>query len=188
MNSKSLINPNYDLNPYKKIGEKYENDSLTYLEQYYTKYFLIDSNENTTEDFYIYQAPNKLSSFYFLSLCVIGLSPTHPLLQSSQKVKSIKFNEKISQSMNKKKQIPLEIKREICVITTESGKKYSIKAGVVGWVIDFNMRLDREYDLLQEKPFTEGYIAIIKPKQDDPKKALNHCIDEKEYKDVRTLD
>ncbi|CAG8494890.1 16273_t:CDS:2 [Funneliformis mosseae] len=160
MNSKSLINPNYDLNPYKKIGEKYENDSLTYLEQYYTKYFLIDSS----------------------------LSPTHPLLQSSQKVKSIKFNEKISQSINKKKQIPLEIKREICVITTVSGKKYSIKAGVVGWVIDFNMRLDREYDLLQEKPFTEGYIAIIKPKQDDPQKALNHCIDEKEYKDVRTLD
>ncbi|CAI2177407.1 8739_t:CDS:2 [Funneliformis geosporum] len=184
MNSKSLINPNYDLIQYKKISEKYENNSLTYLEQYYTKYFLIDSNENTTEDLYIYQAPNKL--LFFKN--ILRLSPTHPLLQSSQKVKSIKFDEKISQSINKKKQIPLEIKREICVITTEDDKKYSIKAGVVGWVIDFNMRLVKEYDLLQQKPFTEGYIAIIKPKQDDPRKALNHCIVEKKYKDIRTLD
>jgi len=45
MNPKPIINPIYDLSQYEKIGEKYERDSLTYLEQYYTKYFLIDSSE-----------------------------------------------------------------------------------------------------------------------------------------------
>ncbi|RIA81005.1 hypothetical protein C1645_785294 [Glomus cerebriforme] len=179
MNSESIINPKYDLSQYEKISEKYEKDPLAYLEQYYTKYFLIDSNENTSEDFYIYQAPNKL--------CVIGLAPTHPLLQQSQKVKSIKFDEKISQSINKKKQNPLSVKSEICVITTEEGRNYSIKAGIVGWVINFNMRLDKDDDLLQKKPFTNGYLAIIKPKQDVPSKALNHCIDEEKYKEIRKL-
>jgi len=178
MNSESLINPKYDLILYKEISETYEKDSLAYLEQYYTKYFLIDSNENAAEDFYIYQAPNKL--------CVIGLAQTHPLLRS-QKVKSIKFDEKVSQSINKKKQIPLSVKSEICVITTEEGKNYSIKAGVVGWVIDFNMKLDNYVDLLQKKPFTDGYIAVIKLKQDDSRKALSHCINEEKYKEIRKL-
>ncbi|CAB4420799.1 unnamed protein product [Rhizophagus irregularis] len=177
MNSESLISPKYDLSLYKKISEKYEKNSLAYLEQYYTKNFLIDSSENTTEDFYIYQAPNKL--------CVIGLAPTHPLLLQSQKVKSIKFDEKVSQSISKKRQIPLSAKSEICVITTEEGKNYSIKAGVVGWVIDFNIKLD--VDMLQKKPFTDGYIAIIKPKQDDPRKALNLCINEEKYEEIRNL-
>ena len=65
-------------------------------------------------------------------------------------MQSIKFNEKISQSINKKKQNPLSIESEICVITT-GGEKYSIKAGIVGWVIDFNMRLDKDDGLLQKK-------------------------------------
>ncbi|GBB94457.1 hypothetical protein RclHR1_02360015 [Rhizophagus clarus] len=179
MNSESLVNPKYDLSIYKNISEKYEKNSLAYLEQYYTKNFLIDSNENTTEEFYIYQAPNKL--------CVIGLAPTHPLLLQSQKVESIKFDEKIFQLMNKKKQIPLSIKSEICVITTEEGKRYSIKAGVVGWVIDFNTRLEKHVDVLRQKPFTDGYIAIIKPKQDDSRKALSHCINEEKYNEISKL-
>ena len=66
-------------------------------------------------------------------------------------MKSIKFNEKVSQSINKKKQIPLSVKSEICNITTEEGKNYSIKAGVVGWVIDFNIKLDKYVDLIQKK-------------------------------------
>ena len=64
---------------------------------------------------------------------------------------SIKFDEKVSQSINKKRQIPLSIKSKICVITTEDGKNYSIKAGVDGWVVDFNMELDKDNDLLQKK-------------------------------------
>lgn len=64
-------------------------------------------------------------------------------------MKSIKFDEKVSQSISKKRQIPLSAKSEICVITTEEGKNYSIKAGVVGWVIDFNIKLD--VDMLQKK-------------------------------------
>ena len=62
---------------------------------------------------------------------------------------SIKFDEKVSLSINKKRQIPLSVKSEICVITTEGGKSYSIKASVEGWVINFNMKLDK--DLLQKK-------------------------------------
>ena len=66
-------------------------------------------------------------------------------------MKSIKFDEKVSQSINKKKQNPLKVESEICVITTEEGKKFSIKSGVVGWVINFNMNLDKDGDLLQNK-------------------------------------
>ena len=45
MNSESIIDPKYDLSQYETISEKYEKDSLAYLEQYYTKYFLIDSSK-----------------------------------------------------------------------------------------------------------------------------------------------
>jgi len=45
MNSEPIINPKYNLSQYEKISEKYEKDSLAYLEQYYTKHFLIDSSK-----------------------------------------------------------------------------------------------------------------------------------------------
>ncbi|CAG8532873.1 15607_t:CDS:2 [Acaulospora morrowiae] len=148
--SEQTDDPIYDLKEFEKSLELNEKDELAYLNQYYTKKFFLDTNENNTEDLYIYQAPNKL--------CVIGLAPAHPLLQLSSftdpqlpKIKTIQYDSNVLSSINKKRQNPLSINSEICVITTEDGRTYSIKAGVIGWVVDINMRFEEEIDLLQHK-------------------------------------
>ncbi|RHZ54757.1 hypothetical protein Glove_423g22 [Diversispora epigaea] len=201
----NINNPDYDLKEFENIIENYKKDEFAYLNQYYTKYYLLGTNEKITEDFYIYQAPNKL--------CVIGLAPTHPLLQPQPqqqnqlpKIKKIEYNAKAVDTINKKKQNLLSITSNICTITTiiteQEEKRYQIKAGVIGWLVDINMRFNNnsnnnnnnnnnndnnnnnnnnEFDLLQNKPFTEGYIAIIKPKHDNPSIALGHCISEEQY-------
>ncbi|CAG8764354.1 13743_t:CDS:2, partial [Dentiscutata heterogama] len=137
---------------FRNISEAYKKNELAYLEQYYSKYYVVDL-KNSTEDLYIYQAPNKS--------CVIGLAPAHPLLQRSQdqsssghylsSIQTIEYNVKIKSSINKKRQDPLSIDTEICVVTTEEGKRYSIKAGVVGWIMDINTRFEHEKELLQNK-------------------------------------
>ncbi|KAF0429072.1 protein simiate [Gigaspora margarita] len=166
MNFNTLINPVYDLKQFKNINEAYKKNELAYLEQYYSKYYFVNL-KNSMEDLYIYQAPNKL--------CVIGLAPAHPLLQRSQdqsssghylsNIQSIEYDAKVKSSINKK----------------------SIKAGVAGWIIDTNTRFEHEKELLQNKPFKEGYIAIIKPKQENSDKSLSHCFSEDRYKLIRNL-
>ncbi|KAF0429071.1 g [Gigaspora margarita] len=188
MNFNTLINPVYDLKQFKNINEAYKKNELAYLEQYYSKYYFVNL-KNSMEDLYIYQAPNKL--------CVIGLAPAHPLLQRSQdqsssghylsNIQSIEYDAKVKSSINKKRQVPLSIDTEICVVTTEEGNRYSIKAGVAGWIIDTNTRFEHEKELLQNKPFKEGYIAIIKPKQENSDKSLSHCFSEDRYKLIRNL-
>lgn len=90
-------------------------------------------------------------------MCVIGLAPTHPLLQPLRppKIKNIEYDTRFVNTINKKKQNPLAINSKICAITTEEGKKYHVKAGVVGWLTDINMRFnnndDNKFDLLQNK-------------------------------------
>ncbi|CAG8460834.1 6420_t:CDS:2 [Diversispora eburnea] len=156
----NINNPDYDLKEFENIIENYKKDEFAYLNQYYTKYYLLGTNEKITEDFYIYQAPNKL--------CVIGLAPSHPLLQPQPqqqnqlpKIKNIEYNTKAVNTINKKKQNLLSFTSKICAITTitteQEEKRYQIMAGVV------------------------GYIAIIKPKHDNPNIALGHCISEEQY-------
>ncbi|CAG8746503.1 3733_t:CDS:2, partial [Acaulospora colombiana] len=159
----SINNPIYDLKEYEKTLESYEKDEYSYLGQYYTKNFFLNTR----------------------------LAPAHPLLQYASptnhqlpKIKNIQYNTKVVDSINKKRQNPLSIDSEICVITTDEGRAYSVKACVVGWMVDVNMRLAQEFDLFQRKPFTEGYIAIIKPKKE---KSLDHCLTEEQYKIQRKL-
>ncbi|CAG8736527.1 17481_t:CDS:2, partial [Dentiscutata erythropus] len=133
MNFNTLTNPVYDLKQFKNISEAYKKNELAYLEQYYSKYYVVD----------------------------LSLAPAHPLLQRSQdqssssrylsSIQTIEYNVKIKSSINKKKQVPLSIDTEICVVTTEEGKRYSIKAGVVGWILDINTRFEHEKELLQNK-------------------------------------
>ncbi|CAG8639412.1 4315_t:CDS:10, partial [Racocetra persica] len=161
--------PVYDLEKFRNISEAYEKNELAYLEQYYSKYYVVD----------------------------LRLAPTHPLLQRSEaqsssdhypsNIQTIEYDVKVKSSINKKRQDPLSINTEICAITTEEGKRYSIKAGVAGWIIDINMRLEHEKELLQNKPFKEGYIAIIKPRQENSDKSLSHCFSEERYKLFRNL-
>ncbi|CAG8549935.1 41147_t:CDS:2 [Gigaspora margarita] len=169
MNFNTLINPVYDLKQFKNINEAYKKNELAYLEQYYSKYYFVN----------------------------LSLAPAHPLLQRSQdqsssghylsNIQSIEYDAKVKSSINKKRQDPLSIDTEICVVTTEEGNRYSIKAGVAGWIIDTNTRFEHEKELLQNKPFKEGYIAIIKPKQENSDKSLSHCFSEDRYKLIRNL-
>ncbi|CAG8510799.1 13492_t:CDS:10, partial [Racocetra fulgida] len=108
----NAASPVYDLEAFRNISEAYEKNELAYLEQYYSKYYVVD----------------------------LRLAPTHPLLQRSEaqsssehypsNIQTIEYDVKVKSSINKKRQDPLSINTEICAITTEEGKRYSIKAGV----------------------------------------------------------
>ena len=48
-------------------------------------------------------------------------------------------------------------------------------------LIETNERLLKEPQLLQEIPFTEGYIAILMPKLDNLSQQINELIDHSTY-------
>ncbi|CAG8545045.1 6851_t:CDS:2 [Ambispora gerdemannii] len=69
--------PENDISKYTKFAQKLEKDPISYLDRYYRKFYFLDPDKEKQEDFYIYRPPN--------GLCVLGLAPTHPLIQEASK-------------------------------------------------------------------------------------------------------
>ncbi|CAG8588858.1 6299_t:CDS:2 [Paraglomus occultum] len=139
-----MIEEDYETSRYTDLIENYNRDPLTYLKQYYTKYYHVSTD-------------------------------------------------KIVNTTNKKR--PLHKETVICVISvskefdsTAKRTEYKVRACLAGWIVEFNKRLLEDEGLLFRKPYTEGYIAIIKPKHENTQIALENCLTEDEYKASRGLD
>lgn len=106
-------------------------------------------------------------------LCLITISPSHPILQESIKIESIDFetvgkqkqnrlNNKVSGKFKRGGQ-KLKEKSVICIIKTSDGCEHTIYSCVSGTLVEINEKLLKEPNLLKDKPWSEGYIAIILP-------------------------
>lgn len=156
------------------------------VERYFTPYFVsapvvgrasdISSTLNTCELKILFHS-NKL--------CVITLSPNHPVLSSESQITDVNFQvtDKCNRFLNtvsgKRKRGAQWLNPEspICRVTTRDGVVHVIRSGIRGNLIEVNERLRHSPHLLSKFPQTEGYIAIVMVKIDEAKQIIEGLVD-----------
>lgn len=104
-------------------------------------------------------------------LCLISIAPTHQIFSKNLEIESVDFetvarknrlNNKVSGKFKRGGQ-KLKEKSIICVVKTCDGQEYIIYSCVCGTLVEVNEKLIEEPNLLRDKPWSDGYIAIILP-------------------------
>ncbi|KAJ1654358.1 hypothetical protein IWQ61_005700 [Dispira simplex] len=73
----------------------------------------------------------------------------------------------------------------LCILTLYNGQTVSLTTGVHrGHVVEVNERLRTDPDLLLRAPNYGGYVAIIKPIQDNSKVTLKACVNPLEFQEL----
>ncbi|NXP07056.1 F206A protein, partial [Thinocorus orbignyianus] len=131
-------------------------------------------------------------------ICVITLAEAHPLLQTGKTITSINYqiSANCSRLQNKvsgkSKRVRLfylgaQFLTELaplCRISSSDGEEYTIFCCIRGRLIEVNENILSNPALLQEKPSTEGYIAVVLPKFEESKSITQGLLTRKEYEEV----
>ncbi|XP_036261713.1 protein Abitram isoform X1 [Molothrus ater] len=130
--------------------------------------------------------------FLFCRICVITLAEAHPLLQSGKTIKNINYQisancsrlqNKVSGKSKRGAQFLTEL-APLCRISSSDGEEYTIYSCIRGRLIEVNENILSNPALLQEKPSTEGYIAVVLPKFEESKSITQGLLTQKEYEEV----
>ncbi|NXJ81828.1 F206A protein, partial [Trogon melanurus] len=124
----------------------------------------------------------------------ITLAEAHPLLQSKKKITSINYqiSANCKKNQNKvsgkskrvwKKNFLTEL-APLCRIKKKDGEEYTIYSCIRGRLIEVKKKILSNPALLQEKPSTEGYIAVKKTKFEESKSITQGLKKKKEYEEV----
>ncbi|KAI1243210.1 hypothetical protein IHE44_0000798 [Lamprotornis superbus] len=125
-------------------------------------------------------------------ICVITLAEAHPLLQSGKTIKNINYQisancsrlqNKVSGKSKRGAQFLTEL-APLCRISSSDGEEYTIYSCIRGRLIEVNESILSNPALLQEKPSTEGYIAVVLPKFEESKSITQGLLTQKEYEEV----
>ncbi|NWV49007.1 F206A protein, partial [Daphoenositta chrysoptera] len=131
-------------------------------------------------------------------ICVITLAEAHPLLQSGKTIKNINYQISANCSRLQNK-VSGKSKRvwlftlgaqfltelaPLCRISSSDGEEYTIYSCIRGRLIEVNENILSNPALLQEKPSTEGYIAVVLPKFEESKSITQGLLTQKEYEEV----
>ncbi|NWW95301.1 F206A protein, partial [Rhynochetos jubatus] len=127
-------------------------------------------------------------------ICVITLAEAHPLLQNGKTITSVNYqiSPNCSRLQNKvsgkSKRVRLsQFLTELaplCRISSSDGEEYTIYSCIRGRLIEVNENILSNPALLQEKPSTEGYIAVVLPKFEESKSVTQGLLTQKEYEEV----
>jgi hypothetical protein len=111
--------------------------------------------------------------FLLCSLCVVGVAPTHVLLQEGRKVVKVNFNVvQSSLQSNKQRKRKKNVNRTpfvssqsyLAEITCNDNTTYFVYSCLSGHLLELNENLTDKPHLVSEKPESEGYIAILVPR------------------------
>ncbi|NP_001383585.1 protein Abitram isoform 2 [Gallus gallus] len=125
-------------------------------------------------------------------ICVITLAEAHPLLQPGKTITSINYQispncsrlqNKVSGKSKRGAQFLTEL-APLCRIASSDGEEYTIYSCIRGRLIEVNENILSNPALLQEKPSTEGYIAVVLPKFEESKSVTQGLLTPEEYKEV----
>ncbi|XP_069111531.1 protein Abitram-like [Argopecten irradians] len=158
------------------------NERLSVTDRYYTRKYKIGKTED--QDVCVLAHSNRI--------CIVTLAPSHPIVTQKKKVTSISFDvsganrldNKVS-GKGKKGAQWLKTASELCKIECEDGENYTFPAGLPAQLIEINENLTHSPSLLSEKPYTEGYIAIVLPKLKEYEYVMGRLSTEEAYKEAR---
>ncbi|KAF1556163.1 Protein Simiate, partial [Eudyptes schlegeli] len=143
------------------------------------------------EDFCVLQHSNRRVALPGV-ICVITLAEAHPLLQNGKTIKSINYQisancsrlqNKVSGKSKRGAQFLTEL-APLCRISSSDGEEYTIYSCIRGRLIEVNENILSNPAILQEKPSTEGYIAVVLPKFEESKSITQGLLTQKEYEEV----
>ncbi|XP_053874518.1 protein Abitram isoform X2 [Malaclemys terrapin pileata] len=72
----------------------------------------------------------------------------------------------------------------LCRISCSDGEEYTIYSCIRGRLMEVNENILDNPTILQEKPSTEGYIAVVLPKFEESKTITQGLLTQKEYEEV----
>ncbi|KAL0273409.1 UNVERIFIED_CONTAM: hypothetical protein PYX00_006077 [Menopon gallinae] len=135
-------------------------------ERYYKRYYY-KSGDSACPDHCVLLHSNRI--------CLITLSPSHPLIKNKKNVSKLDFqvSDKLDRLENKvvgkakKGGQYIQPDSVLCFAECEDGEKYPVFGCISGKLIEINELLIDDCNLMWKKPETEGYIAIILPSKKD---------------------
>lgn len=167
-----------------KNDEKNENQiRRSVVERYYTCRYCIDVFKQKGEDQCILIHSNRV--------CIVTVAQSHSLFTQNHKVKNISFqvsqdinrmNNKVSGKSKRGAQW-LGVNAPLCKVTSDGGKIFTLVSCVKGQLIEVNEALIENPNLILEKPQTEGYIAIVLPRLDEPALGTHNLLTEEQYQE-----
>ncbi|CAG2164746.1 unnamed protein product [Oppiella nova] len=150
-------------------------------ERYYDhKYFTNGSNDQTV-------------LFHSNRVCVITLSANHCIIKDKKTIENIDFNinsdlnrldNKVSGKWKKGGQrvTPESI---LCRIECKDNEVFDIKACINGTIVEMNTKLAQNHDLVKQKTWSDGFIAIILPFRGKQESEKNSLLSPEEYKSLK---
>lgn len=129
-------------------------------------------------------------SFHSNRLCMLSLADDHPVIKAQIKNINWKINKNIDREQNvvsgksKRHAQKLEPHSIVCFIETTDGNTYPVYSCVQGKLIEINSNLKKDPDLLQKKPVSHGFIALILPNLKTFAALKNSMLTTNEYKEL----
>ncbi|KAL6090824.1 hypothetical protein STEG23_013250 [Scotinomys teguina] len=154
------------------------------VDRYFTRWYKADVKGKPCEDHCILQHSNRI--------CVITLAESHPVLQSGKTIQSISYQistncsrlqNKVSGKFKRGAQFLTEL-APLCKIYCSDGEEYTISSCIRGRLMEVNENILHQPSLLQEKPSTEGYIAVVLPKFQESKSVTEGLLSQQQYEEV----
>eukprot|EP00708_Paratrimastix_pyriformis_P005961 GAFH01005126.1.p1 GENE.GAFH01005126.1~~GAFH01005126.1.p1 ORF type:complete len:184 (+),score=17.92 GAFH01005126.1:3-554(+) len=140
--------------------------SASLIERYFKTYYLADAGGVPYQDIYLHAHSN--------GLIIVGITKNHPIFSRiAQGATITKVDFDIGRQDRSKHRVHGRFKKGglqlspdtvICMITTSDGMGYKVVSGCRGSLLEVNHRLQEDPTLLTRKPETEGFIAIINPR------------------------
>nr|XP_058906999.1 protein Abitram-like [Kogia breviceps] len=153
------------------------------VDSYFNRWYKADVKGKPCEDHCILQHCNRI--------CVITLSGSHLVLQSGKAVKSIsyqistncsRFQNKVSGKFKSGAQFLTEL-APLCNICCSDGEEYTMSS-VRAELMEVNESILHKPSILQEKPSTESYTAVVLPKFEETKSITEGLLTQKQNEEV----
>lgn len=119
-------------------------------------------------------------------VCVICLSPRHPIVTSNKRITDVAYRVEMKEVKGKRKKggVVAETVTRLCTITCEGGDVYSVQCGVAGRLVEYNQALSEKPELINQKPLSDGYLAILCPWNSKVHTAVDHLLTKEQYDKV----
>ncbi|XP_076461625.1 protein Abitram-like [Babylonia areolata] len=155
----------------------------TVVERYFSRHYRIDVQKKVSEDICILSHSNKI--------CIVTLAPSHPVLAKRKVVTHVNFKvggadrlDNKTSGKSKRGAQWLGSLAPLCTLTCDDNSKYSICCGVKGQLIEANSTLVDRPQLVNEDPWSRGYLGIMLPALKGHEAEMARLLTEEQYQEA----
>lgn len=116
-------------------------------------------------------------------VCVVCLSPRHPIIKQNKRVNSVAYRVEMRQVKGKRKRggIVVEEATKLCTLECDDGDIYNVQCAVKGSILEYNTALEKDPQLIVKKPLSDGYLGVVLPWASKIKSAVDDLLSDDDY-------